>query len=49
VFPQKWLAASMLRFAETLNYPNNIRRRDGQAFPLPSDNLPARTRRTRDG
>ena len=36
VFRRNWLAASMLRLAETLNYPNQIRGRDGQAFPLPS-------------
>jgi hypothetical protein len=36
VFRRDWLAASMLRRAETLNYPNQLRGRDGQAFPLPS-------------
>jgi hypothetical protein len=45
-FQRNRLAASMLWFAETLNHPNQIRGRDGQAFPLPSRNLPARARRT---
>jgi hypothetical protein len=36
VFGRKRLAASMLRLAETLNHPNQIRSRNGQAFPLPS-------------
>jgi hypothetical protein len=44
VFRRNWLAASMLRLAETLNYPNQIRGRDGQAFPLPSQNRPYRHR-----
>jgi hypothetical protein len=39
VFRRNWLAASMLRLAETLNYPNQIRGRDGQAFPLPSESV----------
>jgi hypothetical protein len=45
-FQRNRLAASMLWFAETLNHPNQIRGWDGQAFPLPSRNLPARARRT---
>ena len=46
VFRRKPLAVSRLRFAETLSHPNHIRGRDGQAFPLPSRILPARTRKT---
>jgi hypothetical protein len=49
VFRRNWLAASMLRLAETLNYPSQIRGRDGQAFPLSSRILPARTRKTAMG
>jgi hypothetical protein len=39
----------MSQFAETLNYPEHIRGRDGPAFPLPSRILPARTRKTAMG
>ncbi len=44
VFRRKRLATSMLRFPEILNYPNHIRGRDSQAFPLPSQNRPYRHR-----
>ena len=49
MFRRERLPDAMSRFAETLNHPNHIRGRDGQAFPLPSRNFPARTRKTAMG
>ena len=46
VFRRKRLAIMFRWFARNHNHPNHIRRPDGQAFPLPSRNLPARTRKT---
>jgi hypothetical protein len=46
---RKWLAASMLRLAKTLNHPNQIRGQNGQAFPLPSRLRPSRTPKTTMG
>jgi hypothetical protein len=48
-FQRKRLVGMFLLFAENLNQINHICGQDGQAFPLPSRILPARTRKTAMG
>jgi hypothetical protein len=45
----KRLAENPCQFSENFNHNNHIGGPDGQAFPLPSRNFPARTRKTAMG